>query len=387
MAQPASAFAKTVLEVQRYPDVRQYPGGPPQKPYDVTAHTLPLLLGVDVVTATRPFEADLEGVSHVAAPEGRIEGRGRFLALGHKSGEMRALGRLLQAGVPVRWATEPFGDAGRRFEAGTLLVPASARAKLQPVVRDLGLTARGVAGEPRSLALRQPRVGLYQSFVPSMDEGWTRFVLETRAELRYVTVHDPDLRRGGLASRFDVIVLADQKPEDILKGHAPGALPEEYCGGLGTQGALALRSFVQDGGTLVALNGATGFAIEQLSLPVENVLKEDKDFSAPGSILRVALDESSPLAHGLDNPSMVWFEDSPAFEVRSGRVVARYADESPLISGYLQGGERLRGRAALVEVPVGRGRVVLFGFRPQYRAQAWATIPALLNAIYLAAAR
>jgi hypothetical protein len=387
MAQPASAFAKTLLETQRYPDMRPPAGGPPHKPYDVTAHTLPLLLGVEVVTAAEPFAADLERVAQITGPEGRIEGRGRFLALGHKSAEMRALGRLLRAGAPVRWATEAFADGGRRFEAGTLLVPASARARLAPVVRELGLVARGVDALPPSLALRQPRVALYQSFVPSMDEGWTRFVLETWAELPYVSVHDRDVRRGGLAARFDVLVLADQKAEEILKGHAPGALPDEYCGGLGPEGAEALRSFVEDGGTLIALNRATAFAVEQLALPVANVLAGDKELSAPGSILRVSVDASNPIAHGLDDPSIVWFEDSPAFEVRSGRVVARYVEESPLLSGFLLGGERLKGRAALAEVPRGRGRVVLFGFRPQYRAQSWATIPALLNAVYLAAAR
>jgi hypothetical protein len=387
MAQPSSAFAKTLLEVQRYPDVRSSPGAPPQKPYDVTAHTLPLLLGVDVVTAARPFDAELERVDTLTVPEGRVLGNGRFLALGHKNGELLALGRLLRAGVPVRWATEAFADAGRRFEAGTLLVPAAARSRLEPVVRVLGLTACGVDAAPRTLVLHKPRVGLYQSFVPSMDEGWTRFVFETHADLDYVTLHDPDVRRGGLFDRFDVLVLADQKPQDILNGHAPGALPEEYCGGLGQAGVAALHSFVTEGGTLVALNGSTAFAIQQLSLPVENALGEGKDFSAPGSILRVSVDGSIPLGQGLDNPSMVWFEDSPAFVVKSGHVVARYADEDPLLSGWLQGAEQLKGRAALVDVPLGRGHVVLFGFRPQYRAQSWATIPALLNAIYLAAAR
>ena len=387
MTQPASAFAKTVLEVQRYPDIRPEAGGPPQKPYDVTAHTLPLLMGVDVVTARKPFAAELAAAGTLAAPEGRVDGRGRFLALGHKTAELQALARLLRAGVPVRWALEAFADAGRRFEAGTLLVPAEARGKLEPIVRQLGLTARGVDASPRCLVLRKPRLGLYQSWRPAIDEGWTRFVLETHAELDYVTLHDEALRRGSLAARFDVLVLPDQKPDDILKGHAPGELPERYCGGLGREGVAALEAFVRDGGTLVALNAAAIFAVEQLGLPVRNVLEGDKELSAPGAILRVALDESSPLAHGLDNPSIAWFEDSPAFEVRSGRVVARYADQSPLLSGWLQGGERLKGRAALVEVPLGRGRVVLFGFRPQYRAQAWATIPALLNAIYTSAAR
>jgi glutamine amidotransferase-like uncharacterized protein len=121
---------------------------------------------------------------------------------------------------------------------------------------------------------------------------------------------------------------------------------------------------------------------------VTNAVKDDKELSAPGSILRVAWDTEAALAHGLPASGIVWFEDSPAFEAAGeARVLARYADENPLLSGYLRGGNRLKGRAAAVEAPLGRGRVVLLGFRPQYRAQSWATMPALLNALYLAAAR
>jgi hypothetical protein len=384
MAQPASAFAKTVLEVQHYPELRTAPGGPLQKPYDVTAHTLPLLLGVDAVAVTQ-FTAPLEPWIETALSPGHVEGRGPRLALGHGNAELLALARLLKAGLPVRWATEAFVDAGQRFPPGTLLVPTSAPAAR--IVRELGLVARAVSAEPTALALRKPRVGLYQSWVPSMDEGWTRFVFETHAELDYTTLHDADLRGGELSARFDVLVLADQKPDDILNGHALGSLPEEYCGGLGLAGVRALQSFVTDGGTLVALNAATGFAIAELGLPVKNVLQGDSKVSCPGAILRTAVDVSSPLAHGLDRTSMVWFEDSPAFETESGRAILRYADANPLLSGWLEGGALLQGKAALVEVRHGRGRVVLFGFRPQYRAQAWATMPLLLDAIYTSAAR
>ena len=82
----------------------------------------------------------------------------------------------------------------------------------------------------------------------------------------------------------------------------------------------------------------------------------------------------------------VWFEGSPAFDVSGGTVIARYPRANPLLSGWILGHERLHGRAALAEVPLGRGRVVLFGFRPQYRAQSWATYVPLLNAIYTSAA-
>jgi len=231
-------------------------------------------------------------------------------------------------------------------------------------------------------------VGVYRSWVPSMDEGWTRFVFEKEMGVPYGELHDREVRAGGLRGRYDAIVLPDQSPGALLNGHARGAMPEEYTGGLGADGTAALRAFVEAGGTLVALDSATGFAIAQLRLPVKDALAgvDPAAFFCPGSILKVRADTTHPLAQGLPETTPVWFEGSPAFDVERGSVVARYGDDDPLLSGWLLGGGRLKGRAALVEVPLGKGRVVLFGFRPQYRAQSRVTYVALLNALYLSAA-
>jgi hypothetical protein len=388
MQQPASGFAKTLLERQRYPDLREYASETPRRPYDVAAHTLPLLLGIKVETALVPFTADLELVEEPDVTPGRVEGEGTRLALGHAGGDLIALARLLKQGVSVRWAIEPFVDGGRSFAAGTLLVPYSARRFVAPLASELGLLARGVRAEPRALRLRRPRVGLYRSWVPSMDEGWTRFIFEKEMGVAYQGLHDREVRAGGLSERFDAIVLPDQPPGALLNGHASGSMPEEYTGGLGPQGAAALQAFVEAGGTLVALDSASDFVIKQLQLPVKNALAGAPiaDFFCPGSILKAKADANHPLAHGLPEATPLWFEASPAFEVERGTVVLRYEDDDPLLSGWLLGGARLKGRAALAEVPLGKGHVVLFGFRPQYRAQSRVTYPAFLNALYLSAA-
>ena len=334
MQQPASGFAKTLLERQRYPDLREYEGGPPKRPYDVTAHTLPLLLGVEVDAVDSAFVADLEPVEVPGVPPGRVEGDAPRLALGHASGDLVALGRLLEQGVKVRWALEPFADAERSFAAGTLLVPASARRLVEPLASELGFAARAVRAEPRALRLRRPRVGLYRSWVPSMDEGWTRFVFEKEMGVAYQELHDREVRAGRLRERFDAIVLPDQAPVSLLNGHAPGSMPEEYTGGLGSEGVTALRAFVEAGGTLVALDSATGFAIDQLQLPVRNALAgvEPTVFFCPGSILAARADAVHPLAHGLPETTPVWFEGSPAFEVdeRLGRPALRGRGPAPL---------------------------------------------------------
>lgn len=400
MAQPASAFAKMLLERQHYPDLRVFPNGPPQQAFDATAHTLPLLMGVDVVEASAPFVADLEDVSEVRVEEGRVEaGRGRYLAFGHKNGDLLALSRLLGAGIPVRWATQGFIDRGRRFPAGTLMAPHSARRRLLSLAREFGLAVFSVSGKPPSLILSRPRVGLYQSWVPSPDEGWTRFVFEHHAGIPYRTLHDEDVRRGDLVARFDAIVLPGGKPEEMRKGHPLGSVPEEYAGGLGREGGAALKAFAERGGTIVALNSAGDFLITELGLPVINVVGPEpsrppgtheaasKEFYCPGSLLRTRLQGDDPLGHGLEKETSIWFENSPVFEVQSGNVVLRYPEENPLLSGWLVGEGRLHGRAALVELPCGKGRAILFGFRPQYRAQSWATYIPLLNALYTSAAR
>ena len=400
MAQPFSGFAKSLLERQRYPDQRQWPGGPPQRPYDVTAHTLPLLMGVEVVTVDAPFTAELEKVDTVTVPPGSIEtGRGRFFALGHRNPEMVALGRLLRAGVPVQWATAAFLDRGRNFRPGTLLVPENARARLEPMVRELGFTATPVSAVGARLLVRKPRVGLYQSYVPSMDEGWTRFVFEKQVGVDYETLHDKDVRAGGLRARFDAIVLPDQPRRAMVSGNAPETVPPEYVGGLGKEGVQALKSFVEEGGTLVALDTASEMPIAEFPLPVTNVLaafsrgerrgeeeadQGSRDFYCPGALLEVEVElaTTSPIVHGVE-PTAVWFESGPAFEAKAGVLLARYPLQgNPLMSGWLLGEQFLHGKGALVEVPLGSGRVVLFGFRPQYRAQSWATYVPLLNALY-----
>ena len=392
LGQPAGAFAKSVLERQEYPDLREWPGGPPQRPYDVTAHSLPLLMGVDVETVAAPFEAATDPVGEPSVVPGAVLGRGRYLALGHATADMVALGRLLEKGVPVQWTTAPFSERGREFPPGTLLVPAAARARLVPVAAELGVVATAVDAAPAALSVARPRVGLYQSFVASIDEGWTRFVFERQLGVAYQTLHDRDVRAGSLRRRFDVIVLPDQARRDILDGHAPGSMPAEWVGGLGPPGVAALRAFVEEGGTLVALNAASEFAIQELALPVTDVLAAEVPGSAfycPGAILKAQVALSEPLTHGLEGATAaLWFQNGPAFDTGPGvRALLRYPDGEPLLSGWLLGGKQLYGKAAMVVVPRGRGRVVLFGFRPQYRAQSWGTYVLLLNAIYSSAAR
>jgi hypothetical protein len=348
MQQPYSSFAKTLLERQDYPDLRMYPGGPPRRPYDVTAQTLPLLMGVEVDTVPARFEANLTRATTFAPPK-----PGELLP-GADTDSWRAINAAWKAGREV-WRDPQTGD----FQLSAL---------------------------PGARKLRKPRVGLYKAYTPSMDEGWTRWLIENFG-FDYRSVYAKEIQAGDLNSRFDVIIFPEMSPSNIQNGHAPGTMPEEYVGGLGEKGTGSLRQFASKGGTVIFLNDSSEWAIHHLGLTsVKNVLNgvSSRDFYCPGSLLNVTRPDSHPLLLGMPKNFSVWFESGPAFEVQPGGrdvVVASYVDGKLLASGWLLGEKYLQKKAAVVDSPVGSGHVILFGIRPQYRAQSYLTFKMLFNAM------
>ena len=388
LAQPFGSFAKTLLERQDYPDLRLYPGGPPKRPYDVTAHTLPLLLGVEAV-AVEEQAADLKlARGGKLGPLAGSVAESLVLALSPAwSNSWRAVNRLLKARVPLyrdqRYGTFYVSNQGA---AKPLLGKLAAELDLPFTASEADLAAHR--------RLRTSRIGLYQGFVPIMDEGWTRWVLE-QYEFPYRTVDNKRVRQGGLNGEFDVIILPDTEPQTLHAGYVPGALyggaqaPLEYTGGLGAEGAEALRSFLENGGTVLAFNQASDYAIERLRPPARDVLDNlsNDRFYGPGSLLNARVDISHPLCFGMSPQQAVWFESGPAFEAaRQGNTAARgvltYPQNGVLASGWLLGEQFLAGRSAVMDVPIGRGHLVLFGIRPQYRAQPNATFKLVFNGLY-----
>ena len=350
MQQPYSSYAKTLLEKQNYPDLRMYPGGPPRRPYDVTAHTLPMLMGVSVDTVVQAFAAG-------AAPASSFDFPPLSTATSLSATDTDTW-RLLNSALDRRqsvWRNPTTGD----FFLGD---------------RPTG---------PETRPVRRPRVGLYKSHVPNMDEGWTRWLLE-KFGFAYTSVSNREITTGNLRERYDVVVFADQRAETIAEGYKAGAMPEEYVGGLGAAGAEALKQFASKGGTVVFLNDASEYAIRYLGTTVKDALNgvSNREFYAPGSLLNVKL-EAHPLTLGLPSDMPVWFEAGPAFEVTGReRAVGVYPETNLLASGWLLGGKHLSRRAAIVDVPVGSGHFLLFGIRPQYRAQSYQSFKLLFNSFF-----
>ncbi|MFQ5817658.1 MAG: M14 family zinc carboxypeptidase [Terriglobia bacterium] len=407
MAQPFRGFVKDLLEIQKHPDPRKMPrGAMADRPYDVTGWTLPLQMGVKAIRIDKPFEAELRKLASIPPATGELNRSQRrvrnpygYLIRPEPNNKIIATNRLLKAGFEVYWLAEEVSVGGTSYPAGTLLVRhrrgRDTGAQVEELAKTLALAAAEVARpfRAKALRLRAPRVGLYQPWIASMDEGWTRWLLE-QYRFEYKTLHNADIKAGKLAEKFDVIIFpADRTKKQIVEGNKRKWTRPEYKGGIGEEGIEAVRAFVRAGGTLLVMNQSTDLALETLALPLKNALRGLKasEFSCPGSLLRIYVDTQHPVAYGMRPEATAVFGNSRAFDPAPGfsytdvRVIARYPTTNPLQSGWIRGPEHLQDRIAAAEVSYEKGRVVLIGFRPQFRAQPHNTFKLFFNALHYAA--
>lgn len=441
MDQEFAETVRQVMDVQRYPDLRESPDGPLEQPYDAAGWTLPFQMGVSATALTTPMTAELRaamkplgvelpangpatpyepGATDVAPfdsapgvgfdtngvaaaivpPAGKVTGTGTALALDPAQNNTYAAlnrawalgGRVFRAsaagaagvsGLPRRSAT-----AGAAAEAGAVqryVVTGLSPAQQDELVKAYALQAERVAAPRGARELKRPRVGLYRPWMASMDEGWTRWVLE-RYGFDVVSLYPRDFRGGALADRIDTLVIADEA-RGLLDGYAKGVVPPAFEGGIGEDGVRAIDAFVKAGGTLVCFNRSTAFAIQQFGLPIKNVVAGMKrqEFFTGGSVMAVETTPTHPAMAGMPAQAAVFVDGSPAFETSEdfkGEVLARYQSTgSPLMSGYLLGERFLHGRAAALDVAYGNGHIILLGFRPQWRGQPFGTFRVVFNAV------
>jgi len=401
-AQPYRAFLLTMLRRQRYPEVTPYEGGPIYPPYDVTAWSLPELMGVDIIEIDTPFStAGLQPIDKPLWPTTDLSSApGGYLIPHAADSSFVAANRWLGAGIEVYWLKSDF-DTGR---TGDIYLPPNAvsAAEIQAVADELHLPVQALEAAPSGVhwRVRGTRVGLYKPWVASMDEGWTRFLLE-QYEFPYKNLSNEDVIDGSFRDAVDVLLFPDVDESILRTGEREAnddrpkrpVLPPSYAGGLGPEGGEMIKSWVESGGTVVGLDDSTAYLIDLFQLPVANVLEgvDKETFSAPGTLLRIEVDTETPLGYGLREEESAYFADSAAFRTSvpsagvQRQVVARFPDhrDDIPVSGYIEGADLLTRRASVVDFQIGKGRIVLIGFRPQHRAQTLRTFKLLFNSLLL----
>lgn len=407
-AQPYKAYAWALLERQVYPDLRQYPGGPPVPPYDNAGWTLPLQMGVACDEIEKPFAANLARLDAIPAPaKPVVPADAPWLVLdAARNGSYAVAFALLKEKAEIWRAKEPVKIGETTLVPGAFLVK-SAPATLAALSRILEKRPVPVAGLADASALpkaplKNPRIALYQSWRSNMDEGWTRFVFDDLG-VPYTTVHNADLKgtkdkKPDLKARFDIVVFAGEDV-DIIKTGKPDPkseyaryvtpVPAEYEGGIEKEGVEALKAFVENGGTLVTLNEACELATRELEAPARNALDklDPSKFFCPTSILKLDVDPATPLGYGLPEETAAVFADSLALETRvppmewDRKIAASFAETGVLESGWLLGEDIIARKAAVVDMTHQKGRIVLIAIRAQHRAQSHGTYKFLLNAL------
>ncbi|MDA2926252.1 M14 family metallopeptidase [Acidobacteria bacterium AH-259-G07] len=396
-----------LMEPQKYVTRRLHPGGPPIRPYDVTGWTLPTQMGVRTIRIAEPFELAAQPITEARLPQAPAVGPGRAFLIDRRwNSSYRLVNELLSQGLTLRVSSKEIHHKEKVFPPGCFIVDQGAVSLVQELSERHRTPVYSLKSEIEDAltVLKRPRIGVYQSAVSNVDEGWTRWLLD-QYQFDYESISNRGIRLGRLRDRFEVIVLPSQSPERMMTGHRPGSVPPEYAGGMGIEGFTELKGFVEEGGVLVTLDAACQLPVNYFDLPVQNVLEGVKstDFYCPGSLLRLIVDVRDPVGYGMSEKAAAFFVKSLAFDLgygsdRSAQAndfrerypqetishrVARYGDEEILLSGGILGEKKIRNKSAVVRVKLGRGQVIMLGFRTHFRGQPHGTFKLLFNSIYL----
>ena len=424
----AQAFRPHVMDMfepQDHPDDIPYPGGPPTPPYDVAGYTLALQMGVVFDRILDGFDGPFEKIPDVIrsmtpGTVGAAKGAVGYFVDHRVNDAFTVTNRLLAANEQVFWLKAPVTAGGRTWPAGTVYLPSGkvTRPLIEKLAAETGVSFAAATARPsgEALKLRPIRIGVWDRYGGSMPAGWIRFMLDQWFPAAYTTVFAPTLDAGNLNAAFDVLVFADGAIPGAGGGGGrggggmgapvPSAIPDEFKGQVGNVTAEktvpALRQFVENGGTLIAIGSSTNIA-RHFGLPVTSAMVERspdgtqrplprEKYYVPGSILRVAVDGASPLAYGMADHVDVFFSNSPVFTLlpdasRKGvRPVAWFDSAEPLRSGWAWGQSYLQAGVIAVDASVGKGRVVLLGPEVTFRAQPHGTFKFLFNGLYYGSA-
>ncbi len=406
-AQPKSGLVKTLLGRTIYPDhpYTRDRDGSPMRPQDSATDTMFEFMGVRV-DPVEYIACDMEEISEVIWPEGCFVGSSEYgYVLDPRINDsFIAVNRLMKMGYTVSRAKDAVicDDVG--FPPGAFIIRDAKIGEMEMLADELHLSFYPLCEEVKdTVTMMPPRIGMYQRYYGgNMDEGWTRLVLE-QFEIPYKTIMDDEVKKGGLKQNYDTIVLPNDSEQMIIgknieeyykkrfKGRrsAPN-YPPEYKSGIGDEGVEALKKYVENGGTLVCLGSSCEFAINKLDLKLKNAVEglTSKEFFCPGSTLHTNVDITNPAAYGMDWDSLILFWNSMVFDIiPSGEnekyeVIASFPEREILESGWLIGEEKIKRKAAMIVAKLGKGKIVLIGFRAQNRAQTHGTYKLVFNSLF-----
>jgi len=419
----AQAFRPHVLDMfepQDHPNDFAYEGAPPTPPYDNAGWTLAFQMGVEFDRILDGFDGPFEPIEGYASPTpGAVTGSDGAVGylLSHSTNDAATVtNRLLADRKEVFWVTEHLTVNRRSYPAGTIYIPESSAnpSELREWAAELGLTFEGISASPsvQALQIAPTRIGLWDEYGGSMPSGWTRWLME-QFEFSFELVYPQTLDAGNLRDRFDLLIFptgaipASDRSEDEWSryfggGPDPESIPREYRDWLGdvtVQNTVPqLEEFLQAGGTVIAIGSSTVIG-NHVGLPMTNHLVggdgqrlPPSEYYVPGSVLQMRVDNTRPLAFGLDEYVDCFFNNSPVFrllpeaQLQNVSPVAWFDSDTPLRSGWAWGQSRLMGGTLIVEAPIGEGQVFLFGPEVINRGQPHGTFKFFFNGIHLAGA-
>ncbi len=404
-AQPKMGLIKNLLDKNFFPDNdwTRDKNGDPIRPYDLSTDTMYEFMGVRVDPVAGPINADLQLITAAPLTPGKVQAGGAGYTLSAKlDNTFMAVNLLQNKGVKVSRVDK----AGDGLTPGDFVVGKGSEADMKEIATKTGVDFLPVASVPAGSTheLKHLRIGLYQRyFGGNVDEGWTRWLLEQWG-YNSVNVFDPEIKKGDLNAKYDVIILPDDATSTLTGEPGTGGgrggggergsatdYPPEYRSGMGAEGVTSLKTFVQQGGTVVTLGMASNFAIDRLGVHARNILANatTKQFWCPGSTLKVDFDTTNPLAYGMPKDGLALFlQGDPVFEIAPSQsnekysVIVSYQKNRDLLqSGWLVGQGLIQGKAAMISAEMGKGKVILVGFRTQHRAQTYGTFKLLFNSL------
>lgn len=419
LAQPFRAFIKEVLEKQKFPVRRYTPNGEIIKPYDITSWSLPLHMGVqahEMMTRSTDMEQALQKIEppfKLTQPE--LQDFGMLIFSSNVNESYKAAFQLLEKGLQPRRLLQETEIDGKKIPAGSFILSGAGLSvkTIQSVLNGLETMPLLLQDFPalKTEPLRKPRIALVETYFHDMDAGWTRFVFDAYS-IPYQVVRPGDFEKNDLSKQFDVVIFPDVNKSLLMEGKYKGseedsyyvtAYPPKFTKGLGKKGMENLMSFLDKGGRIISWGQSTDLFIgpleitrgkddkEQFQLPVRNLAESVKKagFYAPGSLIKIVLNEGHPLNYGMPAEVGVFFRGSGVFQTSppnfdmDRRVIATFPEDDIVMSGYAENAEKIAGKSAVVWLKKGIGQIVLMGFNPQFRGSTHATYKLLFNALFL----